>query len=197
MTLGGFLVIGSAVAATAIGQSAEGPSDRTKSRVVEKLKSSSDFSLDVDNSEAPPVLIQAATVKEATGAEYQTLTGKSSDAPKQITFPDIQVSNNSGRVVKGFTVCLSHKHSNQKHCLKQVDIELQPAGEFALSAERWAGPRRAMTRKFTADKGVVREDKRPLGLDAEEMWIPGSFADYKVSVGHVEFADGGQWLTRR
>lgn len=180
-----------------VGNSSIDDANSRNKAVIERVANSSDLPIAVDNSEGSPLFILAANVKEVTDGEYQQLTGIKADSLNHITFPNVKVVNNANQPVKEFALCLVHKYSDRKECILRTNLEIEPSKDFSVDAVTWAGPRRAMLRKFSKKEGLFQEDKSRPGLDSEEMWLPGSVADYTLVIASVEFANGNKWVTKR
>jgi hypothetical protein len=182
---------------TVEGQRSENDTNLEKCALLERVANSPDSPLIADNSEGPPLFILAANVKEVTGAKYQRLTGLNADAPGYTTLPDVKLINNASQDVKEFTLCMLHKYSNRKICIRRTGIEIEPSKDFSVESSTWGASRKVMLRKFTDKEGSFQQDRSKPQLDSEAMWLPGSAADYTLVVGSVEFADGSKWITKR
>jgi hypothetical protein len=182
---------------TVAGQHPENDTNLEKNALLERVTNSPDSPLLADNSEGPPLFILSANVKEVTGEKYQRLTGINADSPGYTTFPNVKLINNTTQNVKEFTLCMLHKYSNRKICIRRTSIEIEPSKDFSVESLTWGASRKAMMRKFTEKEGSFQQDRSKPQLDSEAMWLPGSAADYTLVVGSVEFADGSRWVTKR
>ncbi|HJQ67789.1 MAG TPA: hypothetical protein VKA70_02385 [Blastocatellia bacterium] len=180
-----------------VGNSSTDDANSRNKAVIEKVANSSDLPLATDNSEGSPLFILTANVKEVTDDDYQQLTGIKENSLNHITFPNVILVNNANQPVKEFTLCLVHKHSDRKECIMRTNLEIGPSRDFSVEAVTWAGPRKAMMRKFSKKEGVFQEDKSRPGLDSQEMWLPGNVSDYTLVVASVELANGNKWVTKR
>lgn len=170
---------------------------KRKKEIVESITRSQDNPIVIDNSENPPILIQSASVKQVTGAEYQHLTGVNSTSITYVTFPSVELINNSDRTIKEITLLLVDKHSNKNKVLMLMDRNIEPFTSFHIESVDWAKPRKQMTKKLIEKDGVFQEDTSLPTLASEEMWLPGGFRDFSLLVGQVKFADGREWITQR
>lgn len=177
-------------------KSADANNERME-QTVERVRKSPDFPLNIDNTENPPILIQAASVKEVSGAEYQELTGIKTDSLKCVTFPNVKLTNNTSQTVTAFVLILVDKHSSRNKALMMSSLNLEPLKDFSIEPVNWAKPRRQMMRKFVEKEGMFQEDKSSPDLNSEEMWLPGGVSEFSVLVAGVEFADGSEWTTKR
>jgi hypothetical protein len=177
-------------------KSAEGNNDR-KEQTIERVRKSPDLPLSIDNTEEPPILIQAASMKEVSGAKYQELTGIKTDSLKCVTFPNVRLINNTNQTVTAFILILVDKHSTRNKALMMSSLNLEPFKDFSIEPVIWAKPRRQMMSKFAEKEGTFQEDKSLPDLNSEEMWLPGGVSEFSVLVAKVEFADGSEWLTKR
>ena len=182
---------------TVVGQRSGNDTNLGKDALLEGVANSPDSPLFADNSEGPPLFILSANVKEVTGAKYQRLTGINADSPSYTTFPDVKLINNTTQYVKEFTLCMLHKYSNRKICIRRTSIEIEPSKDFSVESLTWGASRKAMMRKFTEKEGSFQQDRSKPQLDSEAMWLPGSAADYTLVVAGAEFADGSIWVTKR
>lgn len=194
------LIVGVAIGISkkaVLGNSSIDDANLQKKAVLERVANSSDLPLAADNSEGSPLFILAANVKEVTDEEYQQLTGIKEGSLNHITFPNVKVINTANQPVKEFSLCLVHKYSDRKECIMRTNIEIEPSRDFSVDAVTWAGPRKAMMRKFSKKEGVFQEDKSRPRLDSEEMWLPGNVTDYTLVIASVDFANGNKWVTKR
>ena len=180
-----------------IGAKSADANNEQMEQTVERVRKSPDFPLNIDNTENPPILIQAASMKEVSGAEYQELTGIKTDSLKFVTFPNVRLINNTNQTVTAFILILVDKHSTRNKALMMSSLNLEPFKDFSIEPVIWAKPRRQMMRKFAEKEGTFQEDKSSPDLNSEEMWLPGGVSEFSVLVAGVEFADGSEWTTKR
>lgn len=172
--------------------------NQAQSTLLRKIKESDNLPITVDNSEQSPLFIQSASSKEIEGATFQQLTGGKVEASKYSLHPDVTVVNNASLAVNSFAVCLESKLTDERNCLRFQKVSIAPGTQFLVTTKAWAGPRRGMLQeKFVQKEGKFVKDSRPLDLDSEAMWLPGSIADYRVVILSVVIEDGTKWVTKR
>jgi hypothetical protein len=178
-------------------QQQAGSAAQQQDALVARIANAPDSPLAADNSEGAPLMIQSAGAKEISAADYQPLTGMKADATAYVTLPNLRLVNGANQNVKEFTLCLLHKYSNMKICIHQTSIDIAPGGAFNVEWMTWAGPRKAMMRKYADQAGRFQKDNSKPQLNSDAMWLPGGAADYSLIVGSVIFADGSKWITKR
>lgn len=165
--------------------------------IVENVQNSPELALAIDNSESSPMLIQTASAQEIINEKYQLLTGLYPKSSKYITVPNVTAINNTDRIVTAIVLVLTDKRSNEHDGLFITDLRIEPSGNLSVQPVEWAKPRKNMMKKYIATDGEVKEDTSDPDLSSEAMWLAGSISDFSISIGMVEFADGGKWMTNR
>lgn len=164
--------------------------------LLETIRRSSDLPINIDNSEHPPLLIQAANAKRTTGAEYEGLTGSRPASSYYISCPSVKLVNNTDKRVTAFFLGLFNRSSGDLEVLK-INRRVEPLKEFIVEPVDWASPRAAGVKKLIMGEGAAQEDKSLPDFSSEIMWFPGHITDFQVLITRVEFEDGSKWTIKR
>lgn len=161
-----------------------------KGRILERVRKSPDISVLTGNADGSPLFIRDAGVKEISGEEYQLLTGNKSDSGRQVSYPNVEIVNNSGKVVTTLIVCFQAGDSVRRRCHMVHDFSWQPAASLSIESWKWIIP----TVRLRQTGNKFEEDKSRPDLDRAEMWQQGRATDFVVYVGKIDFADGSSWI---
>jgi hypothetical protein len=171
------------------GRAAKAPS-QTKKQVIQKVKAAPSLPTSFENFDGVPLLINEASVKEITDADYYHLTGLSKGAARYTTFPSVTLTNNTGQRITGLVLMVGDRQTRRIHGVKLYSISIDPHGSFSVKPEDWVRPEKMVR---VSASGKITESSKP-GLDSEKMWFPAGVADLILRVGQVEFEDGQRWV---
>ena len=151
-----------------------------------------DLPIIMDNSFGSDLVVQNATSKEVSGAQYRMLTGEESVSVANSTYPDVTLINRSAKTIKSFALLTSSTvdPSQKGHMILKSNLALTSGSTYTVTAKEWPMAERKTVQKGEQFVNVVQK----LGLDSAKAWLPGRAGDLKVTVGLVEFEDGTRWI---
>lgn len=184
------LIVGIVVAQTLRSSTATSTSSKA---LVERVKQSSDLSVNFTNFSTVPLNIERATVTEISGSDYQVLTGKATSAAKVASFPNITLQNITDRHVTKLTIVIGNKNTGKASALTLNKISLKPQEVFTVHTSDWRAERSIQM----VDNGDSAESIPKIAdFDSDRMWLSGdaSAEDLTVRLAMVGFDDGNMWL---
>jgi hypothetical protein len=174
---------------------------QTQSDAANEVKALPQKLVATDNSDASGLLIQSATAREITKAQFEHLTGAKASGDSYISCPRITIVNNTGRPITEFSVMTFNRVSKVIED-DTTRVDLQPGQEYEIKPLIQATRREALARRGTyavdPNDGKVRpQTVKAVGWDSQGAWMPGAIGDFSVLVAEIKFADGASWKISR
>lgn len=163
--------------------------DEGRREIVEKIRQYPESQISFENYEGLPLLIQEAKVREIGNSEYPQLTGRSTESPGYVSFPNVTLTNNTNQRVIGFALAIGNRQTREMDGVKLSKISIEPHGSYSVKASDFIRPERMV---HVAKSGKV-SNRLSGDLDSEKMWLQGRVSDMVLTIGIVEFEDGTIW----
>ena len=172
-------------------QTDEGLTQRQKRKMVKNIEALNEAPVNSDNSQGGSLIIQEASVKEITGADFTILSGEPSRHSRHSTFPNVTLVNSSGKTIKSFGIAVQSAVDERKtaHGLIKYNLSIPPNDIYKVASKEWPRAERLTVEKKGRFVNVLRQP----GLDSPKSWIPGAASDLKVTVLYIDYEDGTKW----
>lgn len=177
------------ISSTGLAQSSKLITDEGKRDIVEKVRQYPDSSIEFENFDGVPLLIQAAHVKEIGSAEYYQLTGLTTMSYKCASFPNVTLTNSTSHRVTGLVLVVGNKQTKRMRVMSYTKINIEPHESYSVAASDWLRPETKV--KITRGGKVVKQAKPD--LDSEKMWLQASAGDLLLRIAEVTFENGNTW----
>jgi hypothetical protein len=167
--------------------------------ILEKVKHSTDLSVEIDRTDISPLTISEATAKEITDSDYSELTGEKALSLQNTTFPNLKLTNGTSQKITEFALLCKNNNTGRIYFLKIGKITIAPLETYYVYSRDWLTP----TNQIKADsEGKISKERSnidvdPADLNTPEIWVPGRASDLIVKLGMVKYENGDTWMMDR
>jgi hypothetical protein len=161
-----------------------------KAQMVAEVQSMPGKQVDMVNAEGDPLPIRAALAREIPRTTYAGITGEATRYSLMSTYPDVELTNTSGKTVTSFMIVLHSQVEGGNHYVLTKNLSIASGGVFTFTSKGWLLPEKLTVQK---DDGTFKSVMRKPGPDKAKFWVPGGASDLHVMVFSVVFEDGSQW----
>lgn len=164
-----------------------------KNTLIAKIENSADFQLRVIENDDAPLRIIEAKAKEASAADYNSLTGKATNLLNISTVPEAIVRNTSNKTITQFMLVIRDPKTRSMRSQDFPKLSILPGETFSIKPKHFISPEK-ITSVDSNGLTITREKPR---IDSVNYWIPfAERSDFFVTVGVVHFDDGSRWMIR-